>query len=142
MIKAYLYPKWFGNVFDNDECMGELACRVEVTLLGIPKKDDMIYDSNFDNGVAQDLFNNCKEQLLNMKSITTKVLDRFREMLKESEYNDERVLAKLSNIELLKVLIFKKYLDIGTFADGIWSVEEVNMYANDEHLHIVIRQEI
>ncbi len=142
MIKAYLYPQWLFGKVDNDIFDEDQACRVEVNLLGVPKDGRMIYDPTYDNGVAQALFESCNKQLLDMKSIISRVLEKFRDDLKKSEEEELNNKANLSNIELLKQLIFQTGSDnVGAFSEGLWFVESVHILANDDHLHIRINQE-
>lgn len=143
-MKAYLYPDLFGFGYDNDVWNGDMACRVEVELLAVPQKGDMIWCDCFGMKVANNLFENCKKQLLHMNSVIYKIIDRVRRDIREGNegyvMDAKKEYADLPNIELLRKIILE--YSIKGFSEGIWYVRDVNMLANDDHLHITIYQEI
>ena len=141
-MKAYLYPDLFGYGYDNDIFNGDMGCRVEVDLLAVPRKDQMIvFDSE---SIAEQLYENCKKQLLNMKSTISIILYKVRRDMKNGNtkyiMHTKPEYADLSNIDLLHKVILED--DIGGFVEGVWYVNEVEFVANDDHLHITIYQEI
>ena len=146
MIKAYLYPDLFDYGIGNDIFRNN-PCRVEVEFPLIPEQGTMIVSTSLHQGVAEALFENCKNSLLSPNSTISYVLERVREDIENKNddflYNvfDWEKFKNVPNIELLEQVIMCKDVE-GGFNDGIWTVDDVLIFANDDHVHITIKQEI
>lgn len=153
MIKAYLYPRFFGGFCDNCFYDDENACRVECSLLGIPQIGQCIVVYPVKTGLSEALYQNCLKQLENPKSIISVVLAEFRKAVRgeQSMIRSEKYLEffkdnycwkylELTDKELLHMLLFSQDTIMG-FNDSTWIVEYLDMYANDDHLHIILQQE-
>lgn len=146
MIKAYLYPDLFDYGIDND-IFHDYPCRVEVEFPVIPERGTLIVASSLHQGVAEALFENCKNSLLSSNSTISHVLERVRKDIENKNddflYNisDWEKFKNVSNIELLEQVIMCSDVE-GGFNNGIWTVDDVSILANDDHIHITIKQEI